>query len=150
MAQWHMHQVSRSDRAVGIVERHETLLRDDGSWQVRDTVGSGRWHIVLEGHCDCPDYVYRHMTCKHLRAVAAEERSLAQYAATWDARSEQQRLSTRNEYRGPYGSDGWPEPRPCCPDCGAELVSQSYHIGGRGMIAFLVCSKDAEHRAMPA
>jgi hypothetical protein len=135
----HAPSLSRSDRAVGIVERHKLLMRDDGTWQVRDTAGSGKWHTVLEEHCTCPDYVYRHMTCKHLRAVAAEERSLAQYAATWDARSEQARRDSDNVTISPR-----------CPDCNAPLVSQSYHIGGRGLMAFLVCSKDAEHRARPA
>jgi hypothetical protein len=128
-------QDRRTDRAAGIVERHEAHLRDDGTWQVRDTAtGSGRWYVVMDGHCSCPDYVYRNATCKHLRAVMKEERELAQYGATWDARSEQARAAA-----GPQ-----------CPDCGAGLESQSYYIGGRGMMAFMVCVRDAQHRALPA
>ena len=127
-------QDRRAVRAAGIVERHEAHLRDDGTWQVRDTAGSGRWYVVMDGHCSCPDYVYRSVTCKHLRAVMVEERELAQYGATWDARSEQARAAA-----GPH-----------CPDCGGRLKSQSYYIGGRGMMAFLVCQRDAQHRALPA
>ena len=127
-------QDRRTVRAAGIVERHEAHLRDDGTWQVRDTSGSGRWYVVMHGHCSCPDYVYRSVTCKHLRAVMQEERELAQYGATWDARSEQARAAA-----GPQ-----------CPDCGSRLESQSYYVGGRGMMAFLVCVDDVTHRALPA
>ena len=124
-------QDRRTVRAAGIVEQHEAHLRDDGMWQVRDTAGSGRWYTVMDGHCSCPDYVYRNATCKHLRAVMQEERKLAQYAATWDARAEQA--------RGPH-----------CPECGGRLQSQTFYIGGRGYMAFLVCTRDAQHRALPA
>ena len=127
-------QDRRTVRAAGIVERHEAHLRDDGTWQVRDTAGSGRWYTVIDGHCSCPDYVYRNATCKHLRAVMQEERELAQYGATWDARSEQARAAAG----------------PRCPDCGSRLECQSYYVGGRGMMAFLVCRRDAQHRALPA
>ncbi len=133
-------QDRRTVRAAGIVERHEAHLRDDGTWQVRDTQGSGRWHTVMDGHCSCPDYVYRNATCKHLRAVMQEERELAQYGAAWDARSEQ----VRSRYNNVIPNS------PCCPDCGAGLESQSYYVGGRGMMAFLVCRRDAQHRALPA
>ncbi len=127
-------QDRRTVRAAGIVERHEAHLRDDGTWQVRDTQGSGRWYVVMDGHCSCPDYVYRSVTCKHLRAVMQEERELAQYGATWDARSEQARAGAG----------------PRCPDCGSRLECQSYYIGGRGYQAFLVCVRDTAHRALPA
>ncbi len=133
-------QDRRTARAAAIVERHEAHLRDDGTWQVRDTAGSGRWYVVMDGHCSCPDYVYRSATCKHLRAAIQEERELAQYSEAWDARSEQARQNLEaNLPQGPH-----------CPDCGAGLESQSYYIGGRGMMAFLVCRRDAQHRALPA
>jgi hypothetical protein len=129
-------------------------MRDDGTWQVRDTAGSGKWHTVLEGHCTCPDYTFRHMTCKHLRAVAAEERALAAFCDEWNTRSEQQRTAVEqpacDQYSGPYGSDGWPQPRPCCPTCGAELDTRSYYIGGRGYQYFEVCSQDMAHHARQA
>jgi hypothetical protein len=96
----------------------------------------------MDGHCSCPDYVYRSVTCKHLRAVMQEERALAQYGATWDARSEQARQAV----------EIWPNSAKSlhCPECGAGLESQSYYVGGRGMMAFLVCRRDAQHRALPA
>ena len=127
-------QDRRTVRASGIVEQHEAHLRDDGTWQVRDSLGSGRWYTVIDGHCSCADYVYRSVTCKHLRAVMVEERALAQYGATWDARSEQARAAAG----------------PRCPDCGGRLECQSYYIGGKGYQAFMVCTRDAQHRALPA
>lgn len=169
--------LTRSDRAVGIVTRQECELLDNGAWRVRDTAtGSGRWHTVFQGHCTCPDYLVRGATCKHQMAVRAEERALAQYCVDWNARSDQARAaevdfdqggnfldgdfsafadesltdSGANEYRGPYGSDGWPQPRPCCPECGAELECRSYYVGGRGMMAFLCCTLHNEHQALPA
>ncbi len=134
-------QGRRTVRAAGIVERHEAHLRDDGTWQVRDTAGSGRWYVVMDGHCSCPDYLYRSVTCKHLRSVMQEERSLAQYCADWDTRSEQQRQTSV----APVARVGV-----SCPDCGSRLECQSYYVGGRGMMAFLVCRRDAQHRALPA
>ena len=134
-------QDRRTVRAQAIVERHEAHLRDDGTWQVRDTAGSGRWYVVMDGHCSCADYVYRSVTCKHLRAVMVEERKLAQYAATWDARSEQARQTSV----APVARVGV-----SCPECGAGLECQSYYVGGRGMMAFLVCQRDAQHKALPA
>lgn len=109
-------------------------MRDDGTWQVRDTAGSGKWHTVVDGQCTCPDYVFRHMTCKHLRAVAAEERALAEYCDSWNAGSEQARACSG----------------PRCPDCGAELSHQQYYTGGRGYQYFQVCTRDQQHRALPA
>ena len=133
-------QDRRTVRAAGIVERHEAHLRDDGTWQVRDTQGSGRWYTVMDGHCSCPDYVYRSVTCKHIRAVLQEERELALYGQAWDARSEQARQNPdTNLHQGPN-----------CPDCGSRLECQSYYVGGRGMMAFLVCQRDAQHKALPA
>lgn len=89
--------LSRSDRAVGIRERHELHLRDDGTWQVRDTSGSGRWHTLIDGHCDCPEYVFRHTTCKHPPVVAAEDRQFTAYYDDWNARSEQARAALTPE-----------------------------------------------------
>jgi hypothetical protein len=62
------------------------------------------------------------------------DRELAQYGADWNARSEQAR-----SVAGPR-----------CPDCGSRLESQSYYIGGCGMMAFMVCVDDVTHRALPA
>jgi len=170
-------QDRRDVRAAGICERQECEILDNGAWRVRDTAtGSGRWHTVFQGHCTCADYLTRGATCKHLRAVAAEETALAQYCVEWNARSTEARADVdhdelpgdfldtgldfaddvllaepaRDEYAGPYGSDGWPQPRPCCPECGAELETRSYWVGGKGYTAFLCCTKDVEHRALPA
>lgn len=152
----------RTAKALTIVARQDCEPLDNGGWIVRDVAtGSGAPHIVAGGHCDCPDHTRRASYCKHLQAVALEERSLAQYAATWNARSAEARValddlpgnfldSLSDEYRGPYGSDGWPQPRPTCPECGAELVTRSYYVGGKGYTAFLCCTRDAEHQALPA
>jgi hypothetical protein len=136
----------RVTKALGICDRQECELLDNGLWRVRDTqTGSGRWHIADSNSCDCYDSTKG--TCKHQLAIRAEEQALAQYCATWNARSEQARaaVSTTVENTEIIQSIA-----PRCPDCGADLVSQSYHVGGRGMVAFLVCSKDVEHKARPA
>ncbi len=57
-------------------------------------------------HCSCPDYIYRGMTCKHLRAMMQEERDLAQYGATWDVRSEQARAAQHARQRLPAAPGG--------------------------------------------
>ena len=138
--------LTRSERAAGIQQRQELMLQDDGSWKVRDTHGSGKWYTVIDGNCSCPDATYRAVTCKHSRAVLSEEQALRQFAADWDAQAE----PALDEYRGPYGSDGWPQPRPTCPDCGAELETRSYYIGGRGYQYFEVCTADMAHHARQA
>ena len=144
-------QDRRTVRAAGIVERHEAHLRDDGTWQVRDTAGSGRWYVVMDGHCSCPDYVYRRTTCKHLRAVMQEERELAQYAANWDMCAGDAAQAVRDAaYTAELNARAQQPAGPRCPDCGTGLECQSYYIGGRGMMAFLVCRRDAQHRALPA
>lgn len=179
----------RTVKALTIVARQDCEPPDNGGWSVRDVAtGSGAPHIVVNGHCDCPDHTRRAAYCKHLQAVALEERELSAYCDGWNARSEQaqQNIQTnsskgqnlpaisqqgnigpnsdrsaedldwltddvnRDEYSGPYGSDGWPQPQPTCPNCGAELECQTYYVGGKGMTAFLICSKDVEHRALPA
>lgn len=158
--------LTRSDRAVGIVTRQECIPCEDhpGFFQVRDTeTGSGTTYIAAAHRCTCPDYIMRGQRCKHSIAVEHEERALADYCTDWNARSEQARAAltpedldwladdvARDEYAGPFGADGWPQPRPCCPECGAELVSRSYYVGGKGYTAFLCCTKDSEHRALPA
>src|SRR5215210_3351817 len=82
----------RTVKALTIVARQDCELQDNGAWRVRDTAtGSGRWHTVFNGHCTCMDYLSRGATCKHLRAVADEERQLAAYCDDWNARSEQAR-----------------------------------------------------------
>jgi hypothetical protein len=116
---------------------------------VRDTqTGSGRWHIADNDRCDCYDATRG--TCKHVLAVRRQEAALEAYCDQWNAQSDAQRLTTRNEYRGPYGSDGWLQPRPTCPECGAELESRSYYVGGKGYTAFYCCTRIVEHRALPA
>ena len=127
-------QDRRTERAAGIVERHEVIPVDDlaGWYQVRDTVtGSGVWHLATSDRCDCRDALRG--TCKHQLAARKAEAELSAYAANWDAHAEAQR---------PAG--------PSCPDCGGRLECQSYYIGGRGYQAFMVCTSDAQHRALPA
>jgi hypothetical protein len=95
--------------------------------------------------------------------VALEERTLADYCDGWNARSATARAAltpedldwladdvARDEYSGPYGSDGWPQPRPCCPECGSELETRQYYTGGRGYRMWLVCTRDAQHQSLPA
>jgi hypothetical protein len=152
----------RASKALGIVTRQECEPLDVGGWRVRDTgTGSGTWHQTTTSTCSCADFTFRRLPCKHIEAVIREQRDLAAYCDSWNARSEQARLTAedldwlsddvnRDDYSGPYGSDGWPLPRPCCPECGAELECRSYWVGGRGMLAFLCCTLHNEHQALPA
>lgn len=157
--------VRRATKAAGIVTRQEVIPCDDraGYYSVTDTgTGSGNTYFASATSCSCPDAQFRGNRCKHQIAVAAEELALAEYASIWSSMVEQARaavdqpctgqtvpLST-NEYAGPYGSDGWPAPRPTCSDCGAELESRQFYVGGRGYLYFQVCTADAEHQALPA
>ncbi len=129
-------QDRRTVRAAGIVSRQEVIPCDDrpGYFNVRDTgTGSGRMYLASATSCTCPDHVYRGHTCKHQIAAAREDQALRQYAADWDTRAKAQR---------PAGLR--------CPDCGSHLECQSYYVGGRGHVAFLVCRRDAQHKALPA
>ncbi len=118
--------VTRSDRAAGIVERHECIPLDDGTFQVRDTrTGSGQWHIATVDACDC--YDSRKGTCKHQIAVRRETAALEAYAARWAALA-----------------------RPSCKQCGAALESRQYWTGGRGYQWVEVCANDVAHSSRRA
>lgn len=177
----HAPSLTRTERAAGICERAELELQDNGTWRVRDTAtGSGRWHTVFAGHCTCADYTMRGATCKHLRAVAAEEQALAQYCADWNTRAEQARIAAAPGhfldgdfsafddelltapargagYKGEYYTEAQlaaaeqaRAATPRCPECGSELESRQYYVGGRGYQYVKVCTRDAQHRAKAA
>jgi hypothetical protein len=100
----------RVTKAAGIVTRQECEPQDNGGWNVRDTgTGSGTWHQTTGTTCSCADFTYRRLPCKHISAVQREERSLAQYCADWDSRSEQAQQSVL------IGRSHSPH----CPDCNA-------------------------------
>ncbi len=66
---------TRTDKAIGILERHEAIPLDDSTWKVRDIqTGSGRWHTATSTSCDC--YDARRGTCKHQLAVQQEAQAL--------------------------------------------------------------------------
>ena len=117
--------LTRSDKAHGIVDRHEAIPLDDypGYYSVRDTLtGSGKIHFATVLECDCPDFTHRHRPCKHVEAVKSMEAQLQAYAAAWDRAA-----------------------RPACPQCGAGLVCQPYHVGGRGSVDIVHCAADKSH-----
>jgi hypothetical protein len=131
MAQATVARPTRSDKALGILERHEVIPANDmpGWWHVRDSLtGSGKWYLATAAHCNCYD-AQRHI-CKHMQAVQRESRLLEAYSASWDAWAASQ--------------------RPCCPQCGAQLVSMQFYVGGRGYRFFDVCSGDRAHYCTPA
>jgi hypothetical protein len=119
--------LTRSDRALGIMQRHEAIPLDDypGYFSVRDTItGSGRLHIATWMECDCLDFTWRDRPCKHIMAVRETETALLAYAAAWDAQA------------GPPAT---------CPACGADLVCQPYHVGGRGDVHVIHCAAEQAH-----
>jgi hypothetical protein len=121
-------RTDRTTRALGIIARAEiTPIADmPGLYHVRDTqTGSGAVHIASAQHCDCYDHRHRGHQCKHQIAVAAEERELAAYAASWDLSAALQ--------------------RPRCPQCDSALEERSYYVGGKGYRYIQVCSDDASH-----
>ncbi len=124
-------RIDRSTKAAGIVERHECIPLDNGSWEVRDTAtGSGKVHIATSTSCDCPDSIYRGHQCKHIRAVQRESQLLTAYSVSWDDWAAAQRA--------------------CCPVCGAAIEAQQWYIGGRGYLWFNVCPRSGEHYSKPA
>ena len=128
-------QDRRTVRSAGIVERAAGELQEGGRWMVRDTAsGSGEWHTATAQTCDCWDYRRRGGTCKHMRVVIVEERALPSYAAGWDTSAEVAKRAS-----GPH-----------CPDCRGRVQSQTFYIGGKGYQLFMVCTRDARHRALPA
>jgi hypothetical protein len=132
--------LSRSDRAAGIVQRHECELQDNGTWHVRDTkTGSGEIHVTTTSTCDCWDYRRRGSVCKHIAAVIVQERALHAYALGWDQAAEQARASVTG---------------PRCPTCGGPTDSIMYYVGGRGYLyyvggrgycTFALCTVDSNH-----
>jgi hypothetical protein len=121
-------RLDRTARAAGIVSRREVTPVDDmpGLFHVRDTAtGSGTVHIASAQRCDCMDGRRAHLACKHRIAVAAEERELAAYAASWDLSAALQ--------------------QPRCGVCSSPLESRSYYVGGKGYQYVIVCSDDATH-----
>ncbi len=136
MAAGILQQDRRTARAQAIVERGtiEPAEGRSGVYRVWDATGSGTVYTATPTQCQCPDFARWQLPCKHSQAAAIMDRELAQYGATWDARSEQARATA-----GPH-----------CPDCGGRLQSQTFYIGGKGYQAFMVCVRDAQHRALPA
>jgi hypothetical protein len=125
--------LTRTTRALGIVECHECEPVDDrpGFFHVTDTAtGSGKGYTTSATSCTCPDHTFRGHQCKHMQAVMRESQLLTAYSVSWDDWASSQ--------------------RPCCPRCGAELVSRLYWIGGRGYLAFAVCGDDSSHYGQPA
>lgn len=133
--------LSRTAKALGIVLRQELTPLDDldGIYRVRDTgTGSGQDWLTSATFCDCPDRLNRGVVCKHMRAVIREQAALEAYAAEWDATVAAAR-------------PGSPSGRASrCPRCGAGLESMSFYVGGRGYVAFQLCSADHHHHSVPA
>ncbi len=136
MAAGILQQDRRTARAQAIVERGtiEPAEGRSGVYRVWDATGSGTVYTATPTQCQCPDFARWQLPCKHSQAAAIMDRELSAYAANWNARSEQARQAS-----GPH-----------CPDCGARLTSQTFYIGGKGYQAFMVCTRDTAHRALPA
>jgi transposase-like protein len=63
----------RELRGLAILSIGSQIKRIDAStYKVKSQSGNG-WYLVLrkglEWNCECPDYVYRHVVCKHIHAV---------------------------------------------------------------------------------
>ncbi len=129
-------QDRRTVRAAGIVERGtiEPAEGRSGVYRVWDAAGSGTVYTATPTQCQCPDFARWQLPCKHSQAAAIMDRELSAYAASWDTSSEVAKRAS-----GPQ-----------CPDCGGRLTSQTFYIGGKGYQAFMVCVRDAQHRALPA
>lgn len=133
----------RAAKAATIIARQECIPVDDipGFFQVRDSVsGSGEWHLASISSCDCRDALRN--TCKHQMAARQAEADLAAYCDDWNTRSDEQREAVAVVTLS--------DTSPCCPECGAELETRSYYIGGRGYCYFEVCTRDLAHRALQA
>ena len=144
MAQATVARPTRTDKAAGIITRHEAIPLDDGTWHVRDTLtGSGQWHTATARSCDC--YDARRGTCKHQIAVRRETAALEAYAARWDAASSQIAKMALTSAEFPQIAQ-----RPSCPMCGAALETRQYYVGGRGWQFVEVCANDVTHSSQRA
>jgi hypothetical protein len=170
----------RTIKAASIVAAQECIPVDDmpGWFQVRDVLtGSGAWHLATVSSCDCRDALKN--VCKHQLACRAEEQALAAYAANWDAQTLPAELDDLpgSFLDGPFDAfdaDVLTQPAPrgavykgqyftaeqcdaaeqarkaTCPQCGAATTIDQRWCGKSGWRRFVVCTRDAEHRARPA
>lgn len=61
----------RMSRASGI-ESDDVIVLGEKSAVVRSQSGDDRYNVDFAGEpsCECPDHIYREVTCKHLAAAA--------------------------------------------------------------------------------
>lgn len=66
-------RLTRSEKAYQIVFEKGAISRlDENTYQVRSQSGNGSYVVVVTPfgkNCNCPDHVYRRLTCKHIIAV---------------------------------------------------------------------------------
>jgi hypothetical protein len=64
-----MRGLSMRERVFRVLAHYDARKRRDGTWKVKSP--EGRIYIVDPARqtCTCPNHVFLHATCKHIRAV---------------------------------------------------------------------------------
>ena len=125
---------TRKLRAFSLLAHNKVDLINDFTYRVWSQKGSHHYIVVREGlewKCECPDFLFNHVACKHILAV------------------EQVRLNQRSTF--PSGKEGdnlceIKEPSLVCKFCGSErIVKRGFEKTQKGKKQRFFC-KDCERR----
>ncbi len=124
---------ARKLRAISLLAHNKVDRINDFTYRVWSQSGEGQYIVVREGlkwKCECPDFAFNHVACKHVLAV------------------EQFRLNERSTFPSEKGDDNLCEPEESlvCKYCGSErIVKRGYRDTQKGKVQRFFC-KDCKHK----
>ncbi len=125
---------ARKIRAYSLLAQSKVDRISDLTYRVWSQSGSGHYIVVREGlewKCECPDFAFNHVVCKHIHAV------------------EQYRLNEQTTF--PFEKEGESlceieESVLVCKFCGSEnIIKRGYRNTQRGRVQRFFC-KDCQHK----